>query len=172
MWSSNSNQTLHIEGIEKATLMIVFDLVLYMYWPLKFRNPVQSIGQSVLALYAYIWHISFNQYLGKTHNSWHRSALTLEEYALLCDEFTNPHITQQQSLDYTLYDEDATEINPNVCTIYNLPLPQLYSAPFLFICCCFFGQKHFRKHWIVWQKCIHYWMKKICGLHYGNRDAG
>ncbi|XP_048580263.1 transformation/transcription domain-associated protein isoform X2 [Nematostella vectensis] len=55
------------------------------------------------------------KYLGKTQNSWHRAALTLEEYSTLCEDYTTPRAAQQhqQVVDYAMFDEDATEINPN-----------------------------------------------------------
>lgn len=53
------------------------------------------------------------KYLGKTHNSWHRSGLMLEDYASLCEEYSNHQIThqQQQVIDFSPFEEDPSEIN-------------------------------------------------------------
>ncbi|XP_074624680.1 transformation/transcription domain-associated protein-like isoform X2 [Acropora palmata] len=53
------------------------------------------------------------KYLGKTHNSWHRSGLMLEDYASLCEEYSNNQIShqQQQVVDFSPFEEDPSEIN-------------------------------------------------------------
>ncbi|KAL9966032.1 hypothetical protein ACROYT_G024040 [Oculina patagonica] len=53
------------------------------------------------------------KYLGKTHNSWHRSGLMLEDYASLCEEYSNHQISyqQQQVIDFSPFEEDPSEIN-------------------------------------------------------------
>ena len=56
------------------------------------------------------------QYLGKTHNSWHRAGLMLEDYATLCEDHLNHQTSQQQQqvIDFSPFEEDPTEINPHV----------------------------------------------------------
>ncbi|CAH3023319.1 unnamed protein product [Porites evermanni] len=53
------------------------------------------------------------KYLGKSHNSWHRAGLTLEDYASLCDEYSTHQIShqQQQVIDFSPFEEDPSEIN-------------------------------------------------------------
>ncbi|XP_068742186.1 transformation/transcription domain-associated protein-like isoform X1 [Montipora capricornis] len=53
------------------------------------------------------------KYLGKTHNSWHRSGLMLEDYASLCDDYSSNQIShqQQQVIDFSPFEEDPSEIN-------------------------------------------------------------
>lgn len=60
----------------------------------------------------------FFQYLGKTHNSWHRAGLMLEDYASLCEEYSSNQIShqQQQVIDFSPFEEDPSEINQHVCT--------------------------------------------------------
>ena len=62
------------------------------------------------------------QYLGKTHNSWHRAGLMLEDYATQCDDYLKHQISQQQQLviDFSPFEEDPTEINQHVSLSINV----------------------------------------------------
>ena len=84
----------------------------------QLTRPACIMAVAISVCVSVIWYpvFLFCQYLGKTHNSWHRSGLMLEDYASLCDDYSSNQIShqQQQVIDFSPFEEDPSEINQHV----------------------------------------------------------